>query len=296
VMFPAARSNWSPSTYSRIRCCRSARSSGVINHPIRAGVPLMHNPPLASIFSSQASSSSVIAPAVRLARNSATVPCICCCRSNRCSGVSKHPCPRCCFGGAALSSAALTKPIVSPPARQNPASQIVSCLCIFITSTFFSSAEATLAPAFSCNRPPERKALMCGRTEFCKEGVKVRPRSKLRRRTANSLPRASRSAAFAPQKRLARFIFAPLAWPRKTASIERKRVPVAYNPAVEYWPDRRNSMVCRLKTEKVVNPPHRPAIKNCRPAALIRTRPSGAVSLAIKPIANDPPMFAMKTP
>jgi len=46
----------------------------------------------------------------------------------------------------------------------------------------------------------------------------------------------------------------------------------------------------------VVKPPKMPGIQNCRVTGLTSTRPSGPVSVATKPIRNDPTTLTTRVP
>ena len=54
--------------------------------------------------------------------------------------------------------------------------------------------------------------------------------------------------------------------------------------------------VCRLNEENVVYPPQIPAMKNARPPGGTSQRPSGLVSVAKNPMANEPATLEMNVP
>jgi hypothetical protein len=54
--------------------------------------------------------------------------------------------------------------------------------------------------------------------------------------------------------------------------------------------------VCRLKEEKVVKPPQRPSMMNCRVSEPTKSRPSGAVRVATKPMTKEPRRFTRMVP
>jgi len=93
-------------------------------------------------------------------------------------------------------------------------------------------------------------------------------------------------------------LFAALAimYPSQTPKRERQREATILPEALNHCRSRARFNVSRLNVEKVVNPPHNPAIINCRKAELTRTLPSGPVKVAKNPMNEQPSTVTKSVP
>ena len=80
----------------------------------------------------------------------------------------------------------------------------------------------------------------------------------------------------------------PIAWPPATPSIQAPMEADTRMAVRRHSPRSMLSSTSAVNTEKVVNPPHIPAITNRRCAGDAASRPPGSVKAAYTPITTDP--------